>query len=190
MSCFQVFHRFAPKCRKVYAEISRCQICHWATRETLVKSLFFKENVLISVSLGSWKICYFQQRINKLFSEQKQMANCTRFAQKVWKCDTSRDYENVFFLIVVVVVDVVVDVVVAVVNVVSVVNWCWWFGVGVFGGAAADGDEERERTGKQEQQKETREQKRKAGPYTLPNSRSPASGGNYHVRFPRNTGQF
>ena len=30
-------------------------------------------------------------------------------------------------------------------NVVSVVNLCWWFGVGVFGGAAADGDEERER---------------------------------------------
>ena len=53
---------------------------------------------------------------------------------------------------IVVVVDVVVDVVVvvvdvdvAVVNVVSVVNLCWWFGVGVFGGAAADGDEERER---------------------------------------------
>ena len=85
-------------------------------------------------------------------------------------------------MIVVVVVDVVVDVVVAVVNVVSVVNLCWWFGVGVFGGAAADGDEERERTGKQEQQKERREQKSKAGPYTLPNSRSPASGGNYHVK--------
>ena len=86
---------------------------------------------------------------------------------------------------IVVVVDVVVDVVVvvvdvdvAVVNVVSVVNLCWWFGVGVFGGAA-DGDEER--TGKQEQQKERREQKSKAGPYALPNSRSPASGGNYHV---------
>mgnify|MGYP005626578523 CR=1 FL=1 len=42
---------------------------------------------------------------------------------------------------------------------------------------------ERERTGKQEQQKERREQKRKAGPYTLPNSRSPASGGNYHVKI-------
>ena len=49
-------------------------------------------------------------------------------------------------------------------NVVSVVNLCWWFGVGVFGGAA-DGDEERERTGKQEQQKERREPKSKAGPY-------------------------
>ena len=56
-------------------------------------------------------------------------------------------------LIVVVVVDVVVDVVVvvvvdvvaAVVNVVSVVHLCWRFGVGVFGGAAAVGDEERER---------------------------------------------
>ena len=47
--------------------------------------------------------------------------------------------------------------------------WCccwWWWG-------------ERERSGKQEQQKERREQKSKAGPYTLPNSRSPASGGNY-----------
>ena len=82
---------------------------------------------------------------------------------------------------VVVVVVVVDDVVVAVVNVVSVVNLCWWFGVGVFGGAAADGDEEGDRTGKQEQHKERREQKSKAGPYTLPNSRSPASGGNYHV---------
>ena len=88
--------------------------------------------------------------------------------KRLWEC---------FFIVVVVVVDVVV----AVVNVVSVVNWCWWFGVGVFGGAAADGDEERERSGKQEQKKERREQKCKAGPYTLPNSRSPASGGNYHV---------
>ena len=86
-------------------------------------------------------------------------------------------------VVVVDVVVVVVDVVVAVVNVVSVVNLCWWFGVGVFGGAAADGDEERERSGKQEQQKERREQKSKAGPYTLPNSRSPASGGNYHVNY-------
>ena len=38
-----------------------------------------------------------------------------------------------------------------------------------------------ERGGGQEQQRERREQKSKAGPYTLPNSRSPASGGNYHV---------
>ena len=50
--------------------------------ETWVKSLFFKENVLISVSLGSWKIYDFQQKINNLFSEQKQIANCNRFAQK------------------------------------------------------------------------------------------------------------
>ena len=43
--------------------------------------------------------------------------------KKFEKCYTSRDYENVFFIVVVVVVvDVVVDVVVAVVNVVSVVN--------------------------------------------------------------------
>ena len=41
----------------------------------------------------------------------------------------------------------------------------------------------RERSGQQEQQKERREQKSKAGPYTLPNSRSPASGGNYHVNI-------
>ena len=41
-----------------------------------------------------------------------------------------------------------------------------------------DGEEgERGRT--QEQQRETREQKSKARPYTRPNSRSPASGGNY-----------
>ena len=40
-----------------------------------------------------------------------------------------------------------------------------------------------ERGGGQEQQRERREQKSKAGPYTLPNSRSPASGGNYHVNI-------
>ena len=39
--------------------------------------------------------------------------------------------------------------------------------------------EEGERGGRQEQQRERREQQSKAGPYTLPNSRSPASGGNY-----------
>ena len=39
--------------------------------------------------------------------------------------------------------------------------------------------EGRERGGEEEQQRERREQKNKAGPYTLPNSRSPASGDNY-----------
>ena len=39
--------------------------------------------------------------------------------------------------------------------------------------------EEGERGGRQEQQRERREQKSKARPYTRPNSRSPASGGNY-----------
>ena len=58
--------------------------------------MFFKENVLISVSLGSWKIYSFQQKMNKLFSEQKQMANCNRFAQKKWKCKASENYENAF----------------------------------------------------------------------------------------------
>ena len=42
--------------------------------------------------------------------------------------------------------------------------------------------EGRERGEEQEQQRERREQKNKAGPYTLPNSRSPASGGNYWYR--------
>ena len=37
-----------------------------------------------------------------------------------------------------------------------------------------------ERGGGQEQQRERREQKSKAGPYTLPNSRSPTPGGNYY----------
>ena len=39
--------------------------------------------------------------------------------------------------------------------------------------------EGRKRREEQGQQRERREQKNKAGPYTLPNSRSPASGGNY-----------
>ena len=39
--------------------------------------------------------------------------------------------------------------------------------------------EGRERGEEQEQQRERREQKNKADPYTLPNSRSPASGGDY-----------
>ena len=39
--------------------------------------------------------------------------------------------------------------------------------------------QEGERGGRQEQQRERREQKSKARPYTRPNSRSPASGGNY-----------
>ena len=42
-----------------------------------------------------------------------------------------------------------------------------------------DKKQKRERGGGQEQQRERGEQKSKAGPYTLPNSRSPASGGNY-----------
>ena len=40
-----------------------------------------------------------------------------------------------------------------------------------------------ERGGRQEQQRERREQKSKAGPCTLPNSRSPASGGNYWYNY-------
>ena len=99
MKCFQVFHHFAPKCRKSVnnAEISRFRICHWAARKTLVKSLFSKENVLISVSLGSWKFYYFQQKINKQFSEQKQMANCNRSAQKVWKMWSFKKLWECFF---------------------------------------------------------------------------------------------
>ena len=48
----------------------------------------------------------------------------TKIKQTIFrtKCDTSRDYEFFFIVVVVVVVDVVVDVVVAVVNVGSVVN--------------------------------------------------------------------
>ena len=48
-----------------------------------------------------------------------------------------------------------------------------------FVGKKTKDGEEGERGGRQEQQRETREQKSKARPYTRPNSRSPASGGNY-----------
>ena len=67
----------------------------------------------------------------------------TNLHKKSEKCETSRNYENVFL---------------------------------------KKQEREREggeRGGEQEQQRERREQKSKAGPYTLPNSRSPASGGNY-----------
>ena len=204
--CFYIFHRFALKYGKGYTMLrwSASQF-FIASRQNVEKCIQCWDQPLPNLSLGRardiGKIIVFQRKRidfritgileNLLFSAKNKQTIfrtktngklhqiCTKSLKmwhfkRLWEC---------FFLIVVVVVDVVVDVVVAVVNVVSVVNWCWWFGVGVFGGAAADGDEERERSGKQEQQKERREQKSKAGPYTLPNSRSPASGGNYHVNI-------
>ena len=86
----------------------------------LLKSLFFKENVLISVALGSWKINDFQQK-QTIYCQNKNKWQIAPDLHKKSENVTLQETMRMFFFIVVVVV-VVVDVVVAVVNVVSVVN--------------------------------------------------------------------
>ena len=84
--------------------------------------MFLKENVLISVSLGSWKICYFQQKNKQTIFRTKNKWQIAPDLHKKSENVTLQETMRMFFFVVVVVVDVVVDVVVAVVNVVSVVN--------------------------------------------------------------------
>ena len=86
-----------------------------------------------------------QQKISKLFSEQKQNRKLQQMCTKSLKNVKLQETMRSFFL----------------------------------GEKNKRGNGERERGGRQEQQRERREQKSKARPYTRPNSRSPASGGNY-----------
>ena len=58
-----VFWSKTCKCRR---RLGSKRFAFWLWE--LLKSLFFKENVLVSVSLGSWKIHYFEQQIDYLFN--------------------------------------------------------------------------------------------------------------------------
>ena len=118
--CFYIFHRFALKYGKADTML-RCTASKFfiASRQNVEKCIQCWDQPLPNLSLGRardiGKIIVFQgkridfritgilenllfsTKMNKLFSEQKQMANCNRCAQKVWKMWSFKKLWECFF---------------------------------------------------------------------------------------------
>ena len=165
--CFYIFHRFALKYGKGYTMLrwSASQFCI-ASRQNVEKCIQCWDQPLPNLSLGCardiGKIIVFQRkRIDfRITGILENLLFSTKNKQTIFRTKTNGKLQQMCTK--------------SLKNVKLQETMRMFF----FRKKTKE-RKEGERGGRQEQQRERREQKSKARPYTRPNSRSPASGGNY-----------